>query len=267
MTRYGIVADAHGNDEALARSLEYLAAQGVEQIVSLGDVVGYHPGANRCVALLDEYAVQSIAGNHELMALGHLGTERCADKVAWAVGRTRRDLSPESRRYLRGLPLRRLYEGRILLFHGAFDAVDQYLHRAEDVRRTADAVRAALPGVRVCFFGHTHVRKVHELGKAGLSELRAGPEGGVSLHPERLYLINPGAVDASRKPGDRKAEVAIFDSAELTLRFAEVAYDHEAAEARAVRRGYRMPAAFARIYAARRMFYQARERFLAGGRV
>lgn len=262
MTRYGIVADAHGNDEALGRCLEYLTAEGVDQIVCLGDVVGYHPGANRCVALLDEYAVDAIAGNHELMALGQLGTERCADKVAWAMARTRRDLSPESRRYLRGLPLRRLYEDRVLVFHAAFDAVDRYLHRDEDVRRTAEAVRAALPSVRVCFFGHTHVRKVHELGAGGLAEVRATPGGGVSLHPERLYLVNPGAVDASRKPGDRKAEVAIFDSAQLGLRFCDVAYDHDAAEERAGRRGYRMPAAFARYYSARRMIYRARERFL-----
>ena len=50
--RYAIVSDVHGNLESLERALA--AMQPGDALVSLGDVVGYGPNPNECVAVLRE---------------------------------------------------------------------------------------------------------------------------------------------------------------------------------------------------------------------
>ncbi|MDF3010741.1 MAG: uncharacterized protein K0S03_1537, partial [Burkholderiales bacterium] len=42
MSLYGIVADIHGNREALAAVLAALEARGVGRLACLGDIVGYN---------------------------------------------------------------------------------------------------------------------------------------------------------------------------------------------------------------------------------
>ena len=42
MALYGIVADVHGNREALAAALAALERRGAERLLCLGDVVGYN---------------------------------------------------------------------------------------------------------------------------------------------------------------------------------------------------------------------------------
>jgi hypothetical protein len=74
--------------------------------------------------------------------------------------------------------------------------------------------------------------------------------------PGRTYFVNPGSVDAARKEGDRIAECAVFDSAQRTVSFHRVAYDHERTERRATLQGYRMTPAQERIKKAVRAFEQ-----------
>ena len=70
--RIGLVADAHGNAEGLARCLALLQAQGAERIISLGDAIGYFPHGAAVCALLRKAGALCLMGNHEAMALGLL---------------------------------------------------------------------------------------------------------------------------------------------------------------------------------------------------
>jgi hypothetical protein len=72
------------------------------------------------------------------------------------------------------------------------------------------------------------------------------------LRPDRLYYVNPGAVDGARKRGARLAECALYDDATLALEFQRLAYDHDAAEAKAVAGGYRIGPWMNRYYGLRR---------------
>ena len=42
MALYGVVADIHGNREALAAALGALAQRGIERLLCLGDLIGYN---------------------------------------------------------------------------------------------------------------------------------------------------------------------------------------------------------------------------------
>jgi putative phosphoesterase len=67
--RIGLVSDAHGNSTGLSVCLRFLKKQKVDKIYFLGDAVGYMPDWAGVFALLDEYDVESLQGNHDYMSI------------------------------------------------------------------------------------------------------------------------------------------------------------------------------------------------------
>jgi predicted phosphodiesterase len=249
MALYGILGDIHGNREALQSALERLDACGVERIVCVGDLVGYNADPDECVSVLRRRGAVCIAGNHDLIGTGLLGFEKCSNKAMHSLKRTRRSLQPETVRFLRALPSHHVLEDRILLTHGGVRDVQQYMTHPKHVVENLGYLRADFPGVRVCFFGHTHEQKVFEVDGARVTERDVNdPVEPVWLREDRDYFINPGSVDASRKRDSKLAECAVFDSDKRTLHFHRVAYDDLATEDKAQAQGYRIDAWRDRLY-------------------
>ncbi len=265
MPRYGLIADIHGNLAALEVALTTLDAQGVDEILCLGDLVGYNAEPNECIATLRARGILVIAGNHDRIAAGLLDTGRCADKVVYALGRTRRALTPASRAYLSTLPVDHVRrEAGFALIHGGVDDVERYVRTAADIRREAERFRQRYPGIGVCFFGHIHEQCAYEIGESG--EVFRLQAGSLPLAADRLYFVNPGSVDAARKCGAAQgiAQCALYDSASRWVHFFETPYDHASAEARAAAFGYRIKPSLARIYRWRRRLRRWGERLGAG---
>jgi predicted phosphodiesterase len=260
MAVYGIVADIHGNREALEAALEALASRDVERLLCLGDLIGYNADPDECVAMLRARGALAIAGNHDLIALGQLDFRRCSSKAAYALKRTRRSLAPETRAYLAALPPHRVLESSIVLVHGGVRDVQQYMVSPSLIRDNAALLGEDFPGARLCFFGHSHEQKVYRVDGQGVEELAFRSQQ--ALSSEALYFINPGSVDASRKRGHRVAECAILDTGAQTIEFLRVAYDAAACEAKAAAFGYRIPPWLERVDALRRRYVSYRLRLL-----
>jgi predicted phosphodiesterase len=239
MALYGVLADIHGNHEALAAALAYLDARGARRYLCLGDLVGYNADADRCVAEVRERGMETVAGNHDLISIGRLGFQRCARRPAHALRRTRRRLQPATTAYLGGLAARRALEGGVVLIHGGVDDVELYMRTPAQVAHNGSLLSERCPGARICFYGHTHEAAVWELGGEGPQSREAA--GTVRLRADRTYFVNPGSVDSARKPQPGRAECALFDPEAGTVEFASVPYDHEAAERKARGGGYRVP--------------------------
>ena len=246
MAIYGLLGDIHGNREALGAALERIDAFGADRLLCVGDLIGYNADPDACVAMLRERDALSIAGNHDLIGTGLLGFERCSNKAMHSLKRTRRALDPQTAAYLRALPPHRVLEEKFLLTHGGVRDVQQYMTRPRHFLQNADFLRRDFPGIRICFFGHTHEQRVFEVDGDRVCELDAGE--GVRLRPDREYFVNPGSVDASRKRAHKRAEYATFDSSTLTVRFGSVAYDDAATEQKAERAGYRIDQWRDRLY-------------------
>ena len=210
MALYGIVADIHGNREALAAAL----------------------------AALERRGALAIAGNHDLIALERLDFSRCSDKARHALKRTRRALARATRDYLAALPPARTLEGGIVLVHGGVRDVQQYMIGAGLIRQNAAYLREDFPGARVCFFGHSHEQKVYRVEGDCVEEAAAQERH--ALERDALYFINPGSVDASRKRGEKLAECALFDPHAWTLELLRLPYDAAATEAKSAVCGYRL---------------------------
>ena len=259
MALYGVLGDIHGNHEALQSALARLDACGVERIVCVGDVVGYNANPDECALLLRRRDVTCIAGNHDLIGTGRLGFEKCSNKAMHSLKRTRRALQPGTARYLESLPAHVVLEDRFLLTHGGVRDVQQYMTQPKHVLENVEYLRSDFPGIRICFFGHTHEQRVFEIDGATVGERDVSdPAAPVSLNGDREYFINPGSVDASRKRDTKLAECAVFDSDRLTVQFHRIPYDDAATEEKADANGYRIDAWRDRLYDIQRRFAPTR---------
>ena len=263
MALYGILGDIHGNREALEAVLARAAERGAERILCVGDLVGYNADPDECVAMLERAGAISIAGNHDLIGTGRLGFERCSNKAMHSLKRTRRRLSPATAARLKDLPSHRVLEDRFVLTHGGVRDVQQYMTKPKHILENVEYLRQDFPGIRICFFGHTHEQKVFEVRGGEVREpwaesLAAGGAR-VTLDPCCEYFINPGSVDASRKRGEKRAELAFFDSVDLTLEFERLSYDAASTEARAAANGYRIDRWRDRIYEVQRRLIGPRQ--------
>ena len=251
MALYGVIADIHGNREALDAALAALDRRGVQRIACLGDVVGYNADPDECVSLVRERRAACIAGNHDLIGLGRLDFRRCSNKAEYSLKRTRRTLGAASAAWLAELPRERVLEDGVVLVHGGVRDVQQYMVAPAQISQNAEYLRADFPGARLCFFGHSHDQKVYVVQGEAVEEVQPLDQR-IYLDKAKLYFVNPGSVDASRKREHKLAECAIFDSIGWTLEFLRVPYDCAATEAKAVVFGYRIGPWTDRFYSLRR---------------
>ena len=74
--RIVVVADVHANLLALQAVFADAEAGGViDQVWSLGDMVGYGAEPRQTIELLKSYPLRAIAGNHDLAATGAVSTD------------------------------------------------------------------------------------------------------------------------------------------------------------------------------------------------
>ena len=262
MALYGVLADIHGNVEALRAVLETLELRGVQRLLCPGDIVGYNADPDECAAIMRAKqatwrglpGAEIVAGNHDLIATGQLGFERCAGNAAYALRRTRKRLAPETAAWLRTLPGTRLVEDRIALVHGGVRDVQQYMTSVRHIRQNAAFLREDLPRAQVCFFAHSHAQRVYRVVGDEVTDLSGETQYRLQREPAEstLYFINPGSVDAQRKREHKVAEFALFDSLDWTLEFGRVGYDAASTEAKAAVFGYRVNLLTESLYGLRR---------------
>jgi predicted phosphodiesterase len=251
MARYGVLGDIHGNREALEAVLRELDARGVRQLLCVGDIVGYNADPDECVDLVRNRRVTAIAGNHDLIGLGRLDFRRCSNIAEYALRRTRRTLGREAATWLAGLPPHLRIEQETVLVHGGVRDVQQYMVSPAQIGQNAALLRDDFPRAKLCFFGHSHEQKVYAVQGEQVHDTKLLDQR-LYLDKEKVYFVNPGSVDASRKREHKLAECAIFDSVGWTLEFLRVPYDSAATEAKAVVFGYRIGPWTDRFYTLRR---------------
>ncbi len=221
--RVAVISDVHGNLPALEAVLEHAGATGVDELWSLGDIVGYGARPSECLALVRERSAICLGGNHDLVVSGALDIDQFTSDAGDAARWTRSVLSAEELEFLASLSPKGERAG-ISLFHGSIrDPVWEYV-------LTADVAEASLKAqsTDLALVGHSHVQLSLAWTKAGLEGGKAEPDQEVAL--DRKQLLNPGSVGQPRDRDPRAAWLLLDTDAGLA-RFMRSEYDIDRAQA------------------------------------
>jgi diadenosine tetraphosphatase ApaH/serine/threonine PP2A family protein phosphatase len=229
--KFLILSDVHGNKFGLEAVLD--SGRDYDQIVCLGDVVGYGAHPNECCEILRQRGAISLSGNHDAAALKKIDIQWFNHIAKAAILWTREQLTEENRLWLDGLPAEQVFE------EWGFQAVHASLRQPWE-EYIVDQ-QSALPTMTrqvqpLCFCGHTHVAMLASLHgdpaqwRDHISmqwvEFPGGAE--IELLEEERTLINPGSCGQPRD-GNPQAKAAIFDNEEHTVEVFCIDYDVEAA--------------------------------------
>ncbi len=238
-----LLADIHGNREALSACLADAARRQVGRYVFLGDLVGYGADPGWVVDVAMDHAGRGavvVRGNHDDATAG--AAVSMNETAATAIDWTRRQLSAAQQDFLATLPLTAA-DGSRLYVHASANEPAQwhYILNAHGARQSF----AATPAQQI-FCGHVHVPMLYFLSRAA-SVTEFTPTAGVAipLLPGRRWLAVLGAVG---QPRDRNpaACYALIDEAQNTLTYIRVPYD-VASAARKIREAGLPPVLAARL--------------------
>lgn len=241
--RFAAVSDIHGNLPALEAVLADIAAQGVEAVIDLGDIVSGPLWPAATAERLMALALPTIAGNHERQ-LTTLPRQRMSAADAHALA----ELQPHQCDWLAALPPALALGDEVFCCHGTPDSdlayfLETVIGGFAGIGRGANGVRAAtsaeaaqragavLQGVAhaLILCGHTHVPRVRRLDDGRL-------------------VVNPGSVGLPAYDDDHPsphvvengvpyARYAVLErgAAGWSVALHAVAYDWESAARRAER--------------------------------
>ncbi|MBW3656554.1 MAG: metallophosphoesterase family protein [Gemmatimonadetes bacterium] len=234
--KLAIVSDIHANLEALRATLASMSADGVDAVLCLGDIVGYHADPGKCIALLRRLEAVCVTGNHDSAVAGRITTEGFSATAALGVAWTRERLDADAAAFLAGLP-RQACIGGVVAVHGALlpggGCEMTRLDTGERRKLCFEALVEHPSGARVCAFGHTHQLGVYEF-RDGIE--RVCPEDTVSLRDDAHYLMNPGTIGQPRGH-ERRATYIVLDTTRRTAMVRRVEYDIASALAKARKAG------------------------------
>jgi predicted phosphodiesterase len=214
-----ILSDIHANNVALEKILTHAPA--FDAVWCLGDVVGYGPAPNECIARLRGLDALSLMGNHDKGALGQLPMEEFSQGARDVLVWTRKVLTPENRIWLEGNAAEQvLPEFDATLVHASpRDSIWEYIEDEYDALDNFPFFDTSF-----CFFGHTHRPIAYRLRETE-RVLRVTPlMERVPFVLQRKLLLNVGSAGQPRD-GDNRAAFGIFDTDAQVLTPYRMEYD------------------------------------------
>ncbi len=172
-----VIADVHGNSDALRAVLGDIDAQGIGTILNLGDHFSGPLAAAETAAMLQSRAMISIRGNHDRWLI-----EQAPERMGPSDRAAFDELAPGDLDWLRNLPATRDLMGDVFMCHGtAASDTTYWLERVLEDGAVAlndhDGIEAAAvdltQGLILC--GHTHLARVVRLANGRI-------------------IVNPGSV-------------------------------------------------------------------------
>lgn len=200
--KIGIISDIHSNLEALEVMLKRLAAENVERICCLGDIVGYGANPNECVERVRDVCPVSILGNHDAACTGHTSPEFFNSYARSAIEWTGRVLSEENLAYLKSLPLTHADDNMLLVHSTPKEPAAWNYITSEEEAQPHFAMLA--PGA-ICFIGHSHVPEQFESERT------------------RKRIVNVGSIGQPRDR-DPRACCGLYDTAAGTFEWIREVY-------------------------------------------
>jgi diadenosine tetraphosphatase ApaH/serine/threonine PP2A family protein phosphatase len=210
--RIAVISDIHSNLPALLRTFEEIDHLSVDRVFCLGDIVGYGPSPNECIALVQERCAAVVKGNHDGGVIGDVPLDHFNTYGQSAIRWTKKHITRKNAEYLSSLPLLRVVDDITLAHASPLHPEDwRYIFSWPDAERSFSAF-----STHICFIGHTHIPVV------------VGEDGSVNMYRKgKRYLINVGSVGQARD-GNPRATFGLLDTDNASFEVLRVTYDIEA---------------------------------------
>ena len=229
--RFAAIADVHGNYLALEAVLADIRAQGIDDIVNLGDMASGPLDARRTMDQLMALDATHVLGNHDRYLIDRPPEKMGSwDRPAYA------QLATVHLDWLRTLPPTRVFRDQVFLCHATPASDEVYwldtVHPNGTVALSPlDRIEQFAQGITqsLILCAHTHLARAVRLRDTRLivNPGSVGSPGYRDVHPF------PHVVEAGT-PHARYAILELIDGA-WQVTFRQIAYDHEAMAALARR--------------------------------
>lgn len=196
MNKIAVISDIHGNYPALKAVLDDIDSDGIEDVICLGDIVGYYCQVNECIDVLRERKIYSLLGNHDYYMIS--GTCCNSKTVKMCIDYQKTIIRRDNYEWLS--TLKPDYDTTDISYrHGGWnDAVEERIS-VFDFSWVKDFSQ------KLFFSGHTHIQGIQEDKTIG-----------------KIYC-NPGSVGQPRDDKPSAAYAVIGSDGKIELR--RVDYD------------------------------------------
>lgn len=196
--RLAIISDIHANLEALVKAFSVIDQNQIDEIICLGDVVGYGANPNECFELVQKRCSTILLGNHDQAAIDFSEASDFTIHARLAIEWTSRVLSQEYKDLIEKLPLTTVIEDYLFVHASPFEPEKwHYIISDADAEFAFDFFTQ-----RHCFVGHSHVAGVFSEDRPD-RENKDGPR----------TVINVGSIGQPRD-GNPKLSFGILESSE-----------------------------------------------------
>jgi len=229
-----IISDIHANLEALRAVVADIGERGVEEVICLGDVVGYGPNPLECIELVEKTCLFTVLGNHdEAVLFDPSGFNEVALRtIYWTreqmeAGRTSDydyfdfvgDLQATTKKE----------HGNALYVHGSPRKPTHEYMKPEYASDSDEGKRMDASWKRFAqhaFCGHTHLPGYFSFDGTSYhwTESTDLPEGKFRIEPDCKRLINVGSVGQPRD-SDARACYLLWDDESHDAEYVRVPYD------------------------------------------
>ncbi|MBN2035288.1 MAG: metallophosphoesterase family protein [Chitinispirillaceae bacterium] len=217
--RFAFISDIHGNLEALEAVFEDIEGQHVDEIVCLGDIVGYGANPNECAELVRQKCAYILLGNHDAAAVNLLATHHFNSHAKIAIEWTAANLKNEVRSFLLSLPLVLTRETLTLVHSTPYEPnMWYYITSLEEA-----AFNFQYFDSQICLVGHTHIPIIIVLDDKKEVYVHQASQITIGGLDGSRFLINVGSVG---QPRDRNPDscYAVFDAAVQEFTYRRVPY-------------------------------------------
>jgi diadenosine tetraphosphatase ApaH/serine/threonine PP2A family protein phosphatase len=231
--RFAAIADVHGNYLALEAVIADIRAQGIGDIVNLGDMASGPLDARRTMDALMALEAIHVLGNHDRYLI-----DRPPEKMGFWDRPAHAQLEKRHLDWLRAVPPTLVFRDRVFLCHATPASDEAYwletvlpdgTVRMSSLQTIEQAAKGIAQSLILC--GHTHIARAVRLadGRLIVNPGSVGSPGYRDAHPYP-HVIEAGTPDA-------RYAILEFEGGVWRATFRHVPYDHAAMAALARRNG------------------------------
>ncbi|MGD9200636.1 MAG: metallophosphoesterase family protein [Chitinispirillia bacterium] len=218
--RSAIISDIHANLEALSAVLFDIESLNIDEIICLGDIIGYGPNPNECISLLHKKCPIILMGNHDAAVLDTLSTQNFNINAKIAIEWTEKHLTDENKGILKKLPMTKIDDNKTYVHATPYEPkMWYYITSVEEA-----AFNFQFFDTTFCFVGHTHIPMIIALDESKTISVSQEENLDFSKSVNSHYLINVGSVG---QPRDRnpKSSYCIVDTDASLITLRRIDYD------------------------------------------